>query len=433
MTGKQQSRSMVVLLGVTLLAVTVMISQVGYAATKITLTHMHYYWHGDPWGKYIEEAAEKFMQENPGVEIKVITVGDREAYPTKVSVMAAAGMAPDITEMHQVMAGPFMAQGFFLDLRPFMQKDRDVRPESFTPSSIKGFTWTDGSIFALPAEVDTDVTFFNIDMIEEAGLLTPVQLGKKWNWDAVVSMGRKLTVDKNGDGQTDQYGIDRPWALWFRGAVQQQAGAPLYNRLINPTESRFNLPQVETALQFVADLYLKSKLSLPYADPKESQYYMWLGKSAIMMANGGPGLVSKFFTDVDFKWGVCLHPAGPAGTGTRAVPSGWQISKYCKHPEVAWKWIRYLATDEKSVQAFVRATSRLPALLSVQEKLGKSWHVFIEAANHPNTIPGYVLPRAAEIDPIVSTLVGKVFRGQISAHEALQQIHRQVSEILKRK
>ena len=293
-----------------LVGVILMTNPVGQAATrKITIVHQHYSGHGAAWLEYIQQAAKEFMEDNPNVEIKILSGPDQETSPpSKLPVLIAAGTPPDVTELYPAVGAPFQAQKFFMDLRPLIAKDPEVRPEKYTPSSIQAFTWTDGSIWGLPGDIYPVVTFYNRDLIEAAGLLTPGKLGKDWTWNALVELGSKLTRDTNGDGQIDQYGLDCAYnGLWYRGIPVLQAGGRLYDRYIDPTESRWNSSEVEKAFQFMADIYLKYRITLPYWDSRTSQYYLWTGKSAINIIYG-PGIIGPYLSNVGFAH----NPISPA-------------------------------------------------------------------------------------------------------------------------
>lgn len=412
--------------------VIIILSGVTFAAGKVTITHLTYLGHGEAWTKFVNQRAQEFMKKYPDITVRV----QPESNPaTKFTVMAAAGIAPDVTDMHSIMAFPFVADGYFLDLRPFMERD-GIKVEQYVPATLKAYTGKDGSIYCLPMEAAADVTYYNEDMIDEAGLFTPTRLGEKWTWDALVSMGLKLTRDTNGDGQIDIYGIDRATSMFGRGSILQQAGAKLYDRWLNPSKSLYNTPEVEKALEFIADLIVKYRISP--SPGMEKTYYIWTGKSAISTVDG-PGIISAYLTDVPFRWDIAMQPAGPSGSGSWVPTNGWQISRTTKHPEAAWLWIKYLASEE-SVREWVRLTGRTPALIAAQahyvefnKKAPRSWKVFFAAAIHPNSFPGYFLSKAQQINTIVAPILNRVYKGELSAKVALEQIHRGVSAILAEK
>ncbi len=63
-------------------------------------------------------------------------------------------------------------------------------------------------MYAFPYAWVTTVLYYNKDMFDKAQLAYP---NDKWTWDDFLSAAKKLTLDTNGDGKTDQ------WGFWFFG------------------------------------------------------------------------------------------------------------------------------------------------------------------------------------------------------------------------
>jgi multiple sugar transport system substrate-binding protein len=61
-----------------------------------------------------------------------------------------------------------------------------------------------GEVYGLPWIAQPVVTFYNRGLFDAAGLDYPTA---DWTWDDLLSMGRALTQDTNGDGVTDQWGF----------------------------------------------------------------------------------------------------------------------------------------------------------------------------------------------------------------------------------
>ena len=62
----------------------------------------------------------------------------------------------------------------------------------------------------LPIEVYSIVTWYNLDMLRQAGLTPPAELKPgEWTWQLMREYGRKLTKDEDGDGIAEIWGLDR--------------------------------------------------------------------------------------------------------------------------------------------------------------------------------------------------------------------------------
>ncbi len=61
---------------------------------------------------------------------------------------------------------------------------------------------TDGHYYAIPFASNCEMLFYRPSMLKAAGLTEPPK-----TWDELLDYAKKLTVDKDGDGTPDQYGI----------------------------------------------------------------------------------------------------------------------------------------------------------------------------------------------------------------------------------
>lgn len=79
----------------------------------------------------------------------------------------------------------------------------------------------EGATYGLPWIAQPVVTYFNRGLFDAAGLDYPEH---GWTWDDFMEMARALTLDTNGDGETDQWGFsNNGWPppfifIWQAGA-----------------------------------------------------------------------------------------------------------------------------------------------------------------------------------------------------------------------
>jgi len=409
-----------------------------YAAEKVKLVHYGYYWHGEAWRQFVDWAATEFEKTHPNIEIAITVAGGpgQGAYDQKFATMVAAGAAPDVAEMNMGHAIGFVAQGVFLDLRPWMAKEKNLSWDAFPPAAVQLVTWLDGTIWGMPIDVYPSFTFFNEDLFNEMGLANPAELGPKgWTWESMLNAAKKLTKDKDGDGNIDQYGIDnRLWAWW--GTAVHQAGGQLYDRAICPTRATFNNPAVIQALQFVQDLYWKHKVAVPQTSGTSSTHVIWLGNVGVSTVDG-PGRIGDTFKNVKFAWDIAPQPRGPVRGGCRFTIDAIEIIGSTRHPAEAWEWVKFLTTNLEVVRRFVAATGRLPAHLQVQREYSQlvpyaprhAAYMAYEAAN-PDSGPIVINPRAAEVNAIVNPLIQQVLDGKASPASVVVEIDEKVNKLL---
>jgi ABC-type glycerol-3-phosphate transport system substrate-binding protein len=118
------------------------------------------------------------------------------------------------------------------------------------------------------------------------------------------------------------------------------AGGFLFDKYINPTESRLNTEPVRVALQFLQDIFQVDQIAHWSGDRASFSQ----GKSAITL-NAGPSHTQNYLR------------AGRAGS--EIATSALLLNSNSKNPEAAWRWMKYLATT--SAPDHIAITGRPPA------------------------------------------------------------------------
>lgn len=415
--------------GVLLLVVLMTVSVSAGAA--IELMHMSNSSHGMGWLTFLEEQAEAFNALHPDIKVTVVQSG---SYVNRITTMIAGGSPPDVTDFAPHHAAVLARNSGFVDLRSLMAADPRFDKDGILEVGFSPVTSPEGVIWGLPMDIYPLVTYYNTDLFRSAGLATPNEISpEEWNWDHVVAIGKKTT--RIGDnGQVLVYGIDRPDQRWQNVLVQ--GGAIPYDRMVEPTESRWNAPPVQESMDWLRSLFIDHQIAAPRGSAAVSAHYFWLGKSAMHLAYG-PGMIGGSYTNIGFGYDVADTPLGPANRGSTFTVNSFQIPTGTAHPEAAWEWIKFLATNEESVLRFVQLTSRTPVLRSVQGEYPRyatdpptHWIKYYEVAMNPDSEPMIINSISDRIDPVVNTMLNAVLRGQEATGPALAEAHRRVSAIL---
>jgi multiple sugar transport system substrate-binding protein len=403
-------------------------------AAKVKLTHFNYYSHGDAWYQYLLDRAVAFGARNPGVEVEVLQGGGPgdTAYVTKFTVMQAGGAAPNITDFHPALGATQIVSGAFTDLRPFLSRSGINLARLVGRPVAETLTAPNGAVWALPADIYPVASWFNEDLFDQAGLLTPIQLGKDWTWEQALSMGRKLTKDADGDGIPEIWGIDRMGARWYIWV--HQAGGKLYDRVVAPTKSLWNTPEVARGLDFPRRAFA-DRITAPPGTPNVADTYFWKGKTAIDLVDG-PGVIGAYMANVPFRWNIAPQVRGPVHNGSEIAIGAFQIVAETPHQEEAWKWLQFISLDTESALRFVEMTGRAPSLMSIQGRYGilnkhapSNVMAFFEVAAQPETQINYVIPQQAQVNTVVNPKLNEVWAGRLALETALEQIHTQLVPI----
>lgn len=404
-------------------------------AAPVAITHYSYGAHGQAWADYLMERAKIFNAQNPDVQVE-IQVSPGNEYVSKFQIMLAGGVAPDVTDFHPALGATFLIQNVFTDLRPYLERDGINLNRLTSPSVVEVLTNNDGAIWALPGDIYPVVTFYNADILANAGLPFPDQLGNNWTWEQALTMGKKTAIDANGDGINEQWGMDRMWARWYIWV--HQAGGMVYDRIIDPTRSTWNDPRVLTGLRFPLTAQMDN-ISPKTNTPNYTQTYFWFGKTALDLVDG-PGVIGAYLKDASFNWNIAPQVRGPENAGSEIALGAFQIVGDSKNKEAAWRWLKYISLDMESHARFVELTGRAPSLNALQSRyrnlcpyLPSNFMAFFQTAGDPDTKMNYVLLQSSDINAVVNPLITQAFLGQIPLETAVTQIHDLVSAILAEK
>ena len=409
------------------LAVALIVSLPCLGAAPVKITHLSSASHSESWQDFLREMKAPFEQENPGIEIEIIT----DAKPDeKFLVMAAGGIAPDVLDLVTQVTAPLIAQDMFMDLNKFLDpQTRNLIP----PAMLNALTTPSGLLFMLPVEVYSIVTWYNLDMIRQAGLTPPAELKpEEWTWERMREYGRKRTVDSDGDGVAEIWGLDRMRSRPYIQTVQ--AGSNFFDRDIFPTKSLLLSEPVVTAIEFIEKLIWQDRVTQPATVGGNT--YLYHNRAAIDVVDG-PGIIGTRMKGVPFEWDVALQPYGPVNNATNVSLNGFQISAQTKNPEAAWKWVKFVGTTERAQRSMATHTGRLPMLARVARTwntcvpdLPPNWMAFFEQSVHPDNVflkEGLVTD--ARITNTLNNQLMRVWRGEVSARVALEEADRIITAL----
>ena len=155
--------------------------------------------------EYTERMASLFVKENPNIEIEVMVIPPAE-YVKKMLILFASGTVGDVLWLvSSDNFGPYASKQQLLNLDPFVENDNyDLK--QFYNTSIQSLRYK-GQLYALPSMMHPGHSglYYNVDAFDQAGIDYP---NLEWDYDNLLRTAKKLTIDKDNDGKTDQYALD---------------------------------------------------------------------------------------------------------------------------------------------------------------------------------------------------------------------------------
>lgn len=436
----------------TRLWVTALLAALACSATQAAAgtTVRHVLWDANQKPLF-ERCARDFEAQTPGVRVRVQQLGWDDYWPA-LSTGFISGTAPDVFTNHASRFSEFALNGVMANLAPWMARD-GVDGGAYENGLLALWQYRGGQ-YALPSDWDTIALVVNMDHARAAGVTLAELQRLDWNPRDGGSLGRvmqRLTMDEQGrrwgepgfDAQRVRvYGYQNPGAgglmgqsEWSHYAVS--AGWRFQDRPWDG-ELRYGDPVLVDTLHWLASLPTRGVSAAPAALGR-------LGADAafqagrVAMVPTGAWMVGHFQRHAKFAHAYVPLPVGP--TGHRAsMRNGLGLSVWSgsRQAQAAWQWVRY-AGSRACQQRIAEAGVVYPAIkglaevaVAAQRAKGVDASAFLQAAQNTRDSIAFappVVPRAAEVNDLMTSVLERVLSGRAKAAEALPEAARRVREL----
>ena len=407
------------------------------AAAEVSLRFSDWHLTEDVWNKSLNEAMDTFHQQNPNIKVTLEPVSYKEK-ETKYTVESAAGRAPDVFHVHAFSLPMFFGKGFAKDLTPFIEKEGPGFLDPWYPLPIK-LMKSNGKMHAMPGDYMTMVLFYNTKMFKAAGL-DPNKPPK--TWDEFLKYAKKLTRDTDGDGKVDQWGFGTVGAkspgftLRFGPFIWSFGGDYLTPDM---KRSALDSREAKAAFKFFVELYTKHKVvppGLTAMNPQEVRTQLAQKKVAMILGSGWtPPIVNKINPDLKaFEILKCAPAPKKKGPATAIWLSSWVMSPNTKHPNEAWKLMKFITSKEMELKWFVdnRVISSRKDVSGVAAEILNDKFASVMASQLPY---GKVEPQIKQWPEIIDTFttsLQEAIVGMKTPEKALGEAHNRINAILAR-
>ena len=195
---------------------------------------------GDPaeFAAY-QTLVDAFQAEHPEIAIELIHIPSQSDYRKRLAADLAAGAPADVVLINYRRYAQFAVQGALEPLAPYLAQSELISEDDFYPQSIEPFTWN-GQLICIPQNLSSLVVYYNKSLFDAAG---PPYPADDWTWADFQATAIALTEDKDGDGQTDQFGLGMEPSLIRLTPVMWQAGGQGVDDPAFPTLLALNSPE----------------------------------------------------------------------------------------------------------------------------------------------------------------------------------------------
>ncbi len=391
----------------------------GGAAKKVKLVFAR--WGNGQDKKEWDQVLQGFRDANPNIDVELLYVpGDSwGGYFNKLSTMIAGGQPPDVAHIAIEGTQLFVAKDMALDLSPFMKNDPVENLEDIHPRLQEAFI-VDGKYYGLTFTWNNMVTYFNTKMLEEAGLPVPKP---DWSGNEFLDYCKALTRERDGQ---KVYGFIVP-SGWFliEAWLYNNGSAILSDDMKTCT---LNDPKNVEMFQLFHDLIYKYKYS-PTPSEVGAMGDPFLTQHVAMHSAGRwvvKGYVDQKFNDFDIQY----IPKFQTQQTIYGV-DGFPILKASKHPEEAWKLVKYLngAGPQKALATAASIPSRKAVADEVIPQLPpKNGDIFYKSAETAR--PVQAPPTFNKLDSIFNRYVSAIWANEMPVEKGLNEATKEMQKAL---
>lgn len=297
--------------------------------------------------KAVANIISRFEAKHSGikVEAEALAWGDLEG---KIMASLAAGSPPELAHGQPITCSALQQQGLLLPLDDVVS----AIGEDNIWDQIKKVCRSGRSYYGLVHAAGTSLLVYRKDWATEKGLKPP----KTWN--DLLANAKALTMDRNGDGKIDVYGITLPGDKLFlnimMGELIKANEGVLFGADNRP---QFKSKKMAEVLEFWREL---TKYMPPgwEGDGYLETFAHMYGQKAAMMFQGygrGASLIEKY-APKDMQstkfFDVWVKPHGPSATKPAAQvdEEPWMLFKGSKNPEAAKEFLKFFYADDNYLE-----------------------------------------------------------------------------------
>jgi len=346
-------RIILILMGVLLICSSLAFAEGRKEDDKISIT----FWHHEPPAhrvKAFQTVIDKFMQENPGVQVTQEVVTWDDARP-KTLASISTGTSPDFQfDLPDLNISAYEAGG----LIPVDDLVKEIDAEQGYFKSVVNPYYHHDHYWGVPIWHIPFALIYRPSYLKKyVGTTTPPK-----DWDEFLEYAKKLTVDEDGDGTIDIYGcgivagktLCTAEQIW---AFLAQTGTTLFDK---NGKVNFNSPQAVKAVQMYKDLFKYAPSAATGWAWGELEMNFPAGNIAMMPYFGA--VLKSFYEqkDTDLASAPLPYPKG-GKKGTLVYPAALMLFKTAEE-----KGPEHLAMVKKLMK-FMMAPENNYILTAVQE------------------------------------------------------------------
>ena len=144
-------------------------------------------WAGPAEEEGFRTIVDTFNKQNPDANVKLEIVPFEQQYE-KLDTRLAAGDAPDLVRIQYQQMGRYASEGTLVDLSEYVPSGY---PEVFAPAFRQSVSY-EGGFYGVPQHTDGWAIYYNVGMLDKAGVDVPKTLEDSWTWDEFLDVANTI-------------------------------------------------------------------------------------------------------------------------------------------------------------------------------------------------------------------------------------------------
>ncbi|MCL5986028.1 MAG: extracellular solute-binding protein [Actinobacteria bacterium] len=389
------------------------------AKEPVTLEFFSIYSEGEAMGEKEKEIIANFEALNPNITIKWNPIG-RDVM-AKLRPMLLAGEGPDVTGGIFAFLGEMIKEGFLYDLTEAMNQPghgTDTLWKDTFYEAVRGPIEKDGKIYAAPVDLSMFGLFYNVNLFKELNLTPPK------TWDELLSVSETLKQNGVAPLAVNALPSYHYMAFIWVDIAQIMGGSTAFKNAIMRTDGgTWKTPEFLEAAKKLKDFIDKDYFQEGFQgmDHTAAQTEFVNGRAG--MNYNGSWLPSEMAAALPegFEMNLVKMPWIEGGKGEndliQAFFQWYGVLNTSKHPKEAVEFVRFLSSPEsEALQAEI-------TLMSVKGAgTPKNLSGAIDILDNNKSAPLWYGVDQAQIDKVLQEPIPKLFFGEISAEEFIEQL-----------
>ena len=389
--------------------------------------------HTTPDLEALQAIVDAFNGENTDVQVTLTQKVGGETDVTALMTAVRGGVGPDVYMLDRFTVAQRAAEGVLQDLSEF---EADL--SGYIPFARAEATFQ-GAPFALPFDTDARALYYNIGMLQEAGI-DPAELdvaNGPITWDQLAEFANQLN-ETDADGNFTRMGYagytQQEWhytyGFAFGGTFFDEAACEVTPDNEGVVAGHQWLYDYVAALdpQKVNAFAGPQRIGVVPPVPEEQQHF--INQRVGFTINGDWYLKQVPEYAPDIEYGLTVIPVPAEGDESATWAGGWSmvIPQGAKNPEGAWRFLQYIA-GEPGQRSYTTETAHLPTfntLLADEDLFPDPQHLFFAQTLLPTARNRPPLPAGARYWTELTSALERIYLNQEEPAVALATVKERV-------